>query len=75
MLQVLVDTCELQITTDMERNISKSATRPCYLTDSDLRFRYQWVGVVLGFSYNLDSDRFKRGLHRVLEIYTSLAGR
>ncbi|KAL0026996.1 hypothetical protein WJX79_007402 [Trebouxia sp. C0005] len=71
---------------DMERNVSqeaktairrdaKTATRPCYLTNSDLRIRYTWFGLLLGFSYRLDSVRLKRALHRILEAYTSLAGR
>jgi hypothetical protein len=82
--EVLRDNREFAV--DMERNVSqeakpairqeaKSATRPCYLTHSDLRIRYQWFGLLLGFSYRLDSVRLKRGLHRLVESYTSLAGR
>ncbi len=78
---VLRDNRELQVElVDMERNVSqearppmrqgaKSVMRPCYLTHSDLRIRYQWFGLLLGFSYSLDSVRLKTGLHRILESF------
>ncbi len=48
---------------------------PLYLTHIDLVLRYQWIGLCLGFPYDIDSARLERALRDLMRTYTILAGR
>lgn len=48
---------------------------PLYLSHMDMIVRYTWVGLCLGFSYNVDPSRLQEALRELLQSYSSLAGR
>ena len=48
---------------------------PLYLTHIDVVLRYTWIGLCLGFPYDIDSARLENALRGLLRMYTSLAGR
>ncbi|KAL0043003.1 hypothetical protein WJX79_006544 [Trebouxia sp. C0005] len=47
---------------------------PLYLTHIDVVLRYTWIGLCLGFPYDIDSARLENALRGLLRMYTSLAG-
>ncbi len=48
---------------------------PLYLTHIDAVLRYHWIGLCLGFPYDIDSARLESALRDLLRMYTILAGR